>query len=270
MDLHCIEDGSEEQCREARQKIKSPISLVYEAGQARQTGVEFNIIDESGKSHRKTFVTECIFGDMRTTGEGSSKKESKRAAAENMLANIQTLEPLPLAAQLKSVTADPKKKKSKKNKVIKSNFEQIKKTAEQLVDSLVSTFGKRDDKNSPNQKSSKQDRVGKSKLGKSGIISYQQTILDLSNSLDTEIQYTDLEDGKYSLLAIHIDPEYLCFGDEKNGVSARENAALQGLKLLNKIGLLELLEGKDGTSIERELKDQLRYIVEADVEEKSR
>ncbi|VEN52854.1 unnamed protein product [Callosobruchus maculatus] len=267
MDLHCFKDGSEEKCKEAKQKMKSPISLVYEAGQARQISVEFNIIEESGKSHRKTFVTECIFGDMRTTGEGSSKKESKRVAAENMLANIQTLEPLPLATQLKSITADPKKKKSKKNKVIKSNFEHIKKTAEQLVDSFVSTFGKHNDENTPNQK--KDTREETRKKSKSSI-SYQKTILDLSNFLDTEIQYTDLEDGRYSLLAIHIDPEYLCLGDEQNGMSARENAALQGLKLLNKMGLLELFEGKDDTSIEIGLKDQIRYIMEANVEEDSR
>nr|CAI5830834.1 unnamed protein product [Callosobruchus analis] len=267
MDLQCIKDGSEEQCKEARQKIKSPISLVYEAGQARQFGVEFNVIEESGKSHRKRFVTECIFGDMRTTGEGASKKESKRAAAENMLVNIQTLEPLPLATQLKSVTAGPKKKKkSKKNKVIKNNFEQFKKTAEQVVDSFISTFGKTDDENTPNQKSNKKDEKRSKSKSK---IPYQKTMLDLSNALGTNIQYIDLEDGKYSLLAIHIDPEYLCLGDKQNGLSARENAALQGLKLLNKIGLLELFEGQDG-SIERGLKDQVRYIMEAHVEEESR
>ncbi|CAH1994516.1 unnamed protein product [Acanthoscelides obtectus] len=271
MDLHCLKEGSEEQCRQNRQKLKSPISIIYEAGQARKIGVEFNIISETGKNHRKTFVTECIFGDSRAIGEGSSKKESKKAAAENMLEIIKTLDPLPLGTQLKSLTAEPKKKKKgRKNKVIKTNFEKIRNEAEQLFDSFISNFGKNRDvedtkTGNQNRNDHKKETRHKPKPGSS----YQTKMLKLSNFLNTEIQFMDLKDGKYSLLAIHLDPEYLCLGHEQNDMSAKENAALHGLQLLKKMGMMEHFEGETDLTFEREIKNQVDDIMKTNIEEDS-
>lgn len=70
--------GLEEDCKKNKEQLKSPISKVHEQAQKRQLSVEFELIKESGPSHKRSFLTECRLGDIISTGEGFSKKESKR------------------------------------------------------------------------------------------------------------------------------------------------------------------------------------------------
>lgn len=44
----------------------------------------------------RVFVTRCKCGDLTADGEGSSKKLSKKHAAEKMVAELKKLPPLPL------------------------------------------------------------------------------------------------------------------------------------------------------------------------------
>jgi double-stranded RNA-binding protein Staufen len=55
------------------------------------------IIKESGPPHMRTFVTRCKCGDLATDGEGSSKKISKKRAAEKMVEELGKLPQLPPA-----------------------------------------------------------------------------------------------------------------------------------------------------------------------------
>lgn len=74
--------------------LKSPISLVYEIVLKRNLSVGFKVLSEKGPPHMKTFVTQCIVGNITTEGEGNGKKISKKRAAETMLNELRLLPPV--------------------------------------------------------------------------------------------------------------------------------------------------------------------------------
>lgn len=91
-----------------------------------------------GPSHKKIFTTQCVVGDLESTGEGRSKKESKKAAAENILPQLMNIpESKTPNKNVESTSKKSKKKKNKKNKVIKTTFDKI----DRMFDSIVD-FGK--------------------------------------------------------------------------------------------------------------------------------
>lgn len=138
--------GSEEQCKAKKNSIKSPVSLAHEAAQIRGLSLDCQIVDESGPAHKKTFTTECQIGDVVTTGEGRSKKESKKAAAINLLERIDELPNVSKEKQLQSLVSTKSKKKKKKNKLIKSKFAEISLLAQQTISATLG-LGKTGDSN---------------------------------------------------------------------------------------------------------------------------
>jgi double-stranded RNA-binding protein Staufen len=103
--------------------LKSEISLVHEIALKRNFAVEFEIIKESGPPHMRTFLTGCKCGEMRTEGEGSSKKLSKKRAAEKMVEELGKLPPLPptpVSAKHKKTTK-PKQSKNLVKTVLNNN-----------------------------------------------------------------------------------------------------------------------------------------------------
>jgi len=46
---------------------------------------EYNVVDEVGPDHDKTFIVEVKVGSLATRGEGSSKKEAQQQAAKHAL-----------------------------------------------------------------------------------------------------------------------------------------------------------------------------------------
>lgn len=128
--------------------MKSPISLAYEAAQLRGLYLECEVIDESGPAHKKTFVTQCQIGDIITTGEGKSKKESKKEAAVEILKRIDELPSVSKEKQVQSLMNSKKKKKKKKKKLIKSTFEEIGMLAEKTISSALGFGNNQDDKGS--------------------------------------------------------------------------------------------------------------------------
>lgn len=44
--------------------IKSPISLIHEIVLKRGGSIEFHVLSEKGPPHMKTFVTQCVVGDI--------------------------------------------------------------------------------------------------------------------------------------------------------------------------------------------------------------
>nr|XP_023017888.1 interferon-inducible double-stranded RNA-dependent protein kinase activator A-like [Leptinotarsa decemlineata] len=267
LDLDCLKEGSEEQCKKAKQNLKSPVSLVYESAQMRKLDVEFEIIKEFGPPHKKTFVTECRVGHLTTTGEGRSKKASKKAAAEDMLEKMSELEPIPQEVQVKSMLKD-KKKKNKKKKIIKNKLDEISMTVGNVIDSVVG-FGKDiladkkgDDKTDKN--SSDGPKSKKSKKSENLKQTYQDQLLEMSNALNFEISYADFEEGSkhFSLLSLHINPEYLCFGEGSNKMQSRNKAADKGLDLLGKMGLFDILNDQKTVPLERDTKEAVHHVLE--------
>ncbi|XP_031786214.1 double-stranded RNA-binding protein Staufen homolog 2 isoform X1 [Nasonia vitripennis] len=89
-------------------ELKSPVSLVHETALKRGLSVSFDVVSETGKPHIRTFMTRCTVGDKVTLGEGSSKKVSKKRAAELMLEELKRL-PL-VAAPIQNRTLRLKRK----------------------------------------------------------------------------------------------------------------------------------------------------------------
>ncbi|EZA47672.1 double-stranded RNA-binding protein Staufen homolog 2 isoform X2 [Ooceraea biroi] len=102
-------------------ELKSPVSLVHETALKRGLPVTFEVVSETGKPHIRTFTTKCTVGDKFTVGEGSSKKVSKKRAAESMLDQLKLLPPLPAIIQNRStrVKRKPPATKKKSRNLIK-------------------------------------------------------------------------------------------------------------------------------------------------------
>ncbi|XP_066602861.1 double-stranded RNA-binding protein Staufen homolog 2 isoform X2 [Prorops nasuta] len=95
-------------------ELKSPVSLVHESALKRSLPVSFEVVSETGKPHIRTFMTKCTVGEKVTIGEGSSKKVSKKRAAELMLEELKRLPPIPANMQNRSLRLKRKPPATKK------------------------------------------------------------------------------------------------------------------------------------------------------------
>lgn len=99
--------------------------------------LECEVINESGPPHKKTFTTQCQLGELITVGEGKSKKESKKNAAQHILKRIHELSPVSAEKQLNSWMNNKNKKNKKKKKIVKTTFEELSLIAEKSVKSVL-------------------------------------------------------------------------------------------------------------------------------------
>ncbi|TRY88879.1 hypothetical protein DNTS_016953 [Danionella cerebrum] len=68
------------------------VGILQELAMQRVWGLpEYVVLDESGPGHMKQFSITCRLEGLEETGSGSSKKQARRAAAENMLSKLQSL-----------------------------------------------------------------------------------------------------------------------------------------------------------------------------------
>ncbi|XP_012226621.1 double-stranded RNA-binding protein Staufen homolog 2 isoform X2 [Linepithema humile] len=111
---NATENGALSGIDDPNAELKSPVSLVHETALKRGLPVSFEVISESGKPHIRTFMTRCTVGDKVTMGEGSSKKVSKKRAAELMLEELKRLPPLPATIQNRSMRVKRKPPATKK------------------------------------------------------------------------------------------------------------------------------------------------------------
>lgn len=102
--------------------------------QARGTNLNFEVVDEQGPAHERVFVTKCQYGDLSVEGSGKSKKKSKRNASENMLEKLKESTALDFDSVLVASQMS-KKKKKRKQKLIKNAFEKFAVDAKNFVTS---------------------------------------------------------------------------------------------------------------------------------------
>ncbi|XP_075233577.1 double-stranded RNA-binding protein Staufen isoform X2 [Lycorma delicatula] len=131
---------------ETSSDLKSPISLVHEVALKRNLTVSFEVVNEKGPPHMRTFVTRCRVGDsFETTGEGNGKKISKKRAAEKMLEELRSLPPTTVItasgctgtlSRLKRKPNASKKKSRNLIKVTNTNTAQEKSEPETVIDEI--------------------------------------------------------------------------------------------------------------------------------------
>lgn len=74
---HFPADTDGENADNSTDDSKSPISAVHETAFKYNLSATFEVIDERGPPHLRTFITECRVGDQfKTIGEGNGKKVS--------------------------------------------------------------------------------------------------------------------------------------------------------------------------------------------------
>lgn len=66
------------------------------------------VIRETGPPHMRLYAVRCVVGDLRSEGEGASKRQAKQLAARAMLGKMSTLPPLPPPALSASAAARSK------------------------------------------------------------------------------------------------------------------------------------------------------------------
>ncbi|KAL1509758.1 hypothetical protein ABEB36_004445 [Hypothenemus hampei] len=260
----CLND--DDQCKSNKEKLKSPISLVYEAAQKRNLGVSFEVVDEIGPGHKKIFTMQCVVGDLKSTGQGKSKKESKRVAAEAMLVNLLRLPEISDKTNGNNVNNS---KKKKKGKVIKSTFDKIDRMLDNMVD-----FGK-DIYDKLTGNTEKNDNDLKKKNNKRNQQSPTEELLQLGKVLDFNIQFTDFVEKEkyYSLVDLGTKPAFVCLGEGVNKKNARDLGAKYSIDTLFKLGFLDNVihkwDGKSGSpNNEKEFNNFYFYEV-TDKEEKN-
>lgn len=235
----CLKEG--DNCKANKQSIKSPISLVYESAQKRNLDVIFEIIDEVGPSHKKLFTTKCSVGNLESTGQGKSKKESKRAAAENILPQILEV-PEVEGARNNMKSGTKKSKKNKKNKVIKTTFDKIDRMLDNLVDfgkGLIDKIGGKENNDNDDSKPNKNKDKKRTR-------SPEDEIMELGKVLQLDIQYSDFQENEktYSLLDLGTKPSFICLAEGVNKKNSRALAAKHGIDVMYKLGLLDNLLDK--------------------------
>lgn len=95
---------------------KSPISIVYEIGAKKKINVAFELISETGPGHALVFGTRCSFGHLVADGTGSSKKKSKKGAAEKMLLLLRMQPDQCIEDSVQKTKPKSRKRKNKKKK----------------------------------------------------------------------------------------------------------------------------------------------------------
>ncbi|XP_056648429.1 double-stranded RNA-binding protein Staufen homolog [Diorhabda sublineata] len=272
MDIACLKEGSEAECKQNKNDLKSPVSKVYEEAQKRKLGVEFEITKESGPPHKRTFITQCRLGGLVTTGEGKSKKESKKVAAINMLEKIAELEPLSIEAETKHLLGKSKnKKRNKKNKLIKTKLDEIEmvldKVGKSVLGMATSIFGDSDESTkAADDFDSKRKSTNRHDGGipRNNKKCFTEELLQLSKILNIKMSFSDFteKDQSVSLLSLYTNPEYTCFGESISDTGARNIAAGNGLNLLNKMGIYDLFVEEKENSLKRETKDGVRVVLD--------
>ncbi|XP_011505196.1 PREDICTED: double-stranded RNA-binding protein Staufen homolog 2 [Ceratosolen solmsi marchali] len=100
-------------------ELKSSVSLVHETALKRGLSVSFDVVSETGKPHIRTFMTRCTVGEKVTLGEGSSKKVSKKRAAELMLEELKRLPPVAVNIRNLRLKRKPSATRKKSRNLIK-------------------------------------------------------------------------------------------------------------------------------------------------------
>jgi double-stranded RNA-binding protein Staufen len=233
----CLNEESVDECKKKKESLKSPISRVHEAAQKRNLPVEFNIVEETGKSHQKVFITQCKLGDFITEGEGKSKKESKREAAEKMLHNLADLPEHFDENAIVSGFKNKKKRKKKKKQIMRNNINSVAETFGNVLSSIWSSGDA-----TPVEDAHTIAQNKKTSSLKSDIKSAKDKLLEISHKLNIQVQFTDLSkhgDDFYSLTFLEVHPAHICLGKASTREKSHDAAALHGIKFLQKSGMLE-------------------------------
>jgi len=129
---------------EQQQQVISEINLVQEYACRLKKSIKFELVQESGPSHIKHFVTKCVVSKLSTTSDESDKKELNNE--ESLTSTNQTT---PVTDSFETFGEGNSKKLSKKNaaiemlKILHEHFEPILiLTSKSLKNSTANSNGK--------------------------------------------------------------------------------------------------------------------------------
>lgn len=96
--LRVLRDSPADPLGQTSNESKSPVSLVHEIAAKMNETVQFDLVTESGPTHMPSFVIRCVVGENSCLGQGNSKKQAKKKAAQAMVQKLQQENNEPLEA----------------------------------------------------------------------------------------------------------------------------------------------------------------------------
>ncbi|XP_044763076.1 double-stranded RNA-binding protein Staufen homolog 2-like [Coccinella septempunctata] len=242
----CTTEGKEVECAKAKAKLKSPISILYEYAQKRRLSLEFNELERSGPAHKLIFEMECTLGPEKISAKGRSKKEAKRIAAEKMIEIIPDLD-LPTDLNVDPTSDGTTKLKGGKRKASKTLLDDTK----DALNNMVNFFSSGDESAKSETQTNLDDeesKKSKKKKNSGNDWSPMEKLAETGKALNLNVQFHTMprkKSGFYSILSLDLNPSHICLGIGSNIETSQEYAALNGLKFLHKLDVLEGVEEND-------------------------
>ncbi|XP_045464496.1 maternal effect protein staufen-like isoform X2 [Harmonia axyridis] len=247
----CTTKGYEVECEEVKGKLKSPISILYEYAMINRLNLEFNELKKLGPPHKPIFEMECVLGSEKVTARGKSKKETKRILSEKMLQKLPELD-LSVGLYDDNTETHTSKLKKRKNNLVNSVAEVLGNIGNYFgSDDGVSGGNSNEFDDTGNDKSNKKKR--KSNKNIESTWSPKEKLVESGKALNLNIKFYTVpkeKSGFYTLLSLDIDPSHICLGIGANSEISQEYAALNALKFLQRLDVLEAVE-EDDLNIER-------------------
>lgn len=90
--LRVLRQSPADQTTHVSNQDKSPISVIHEMAVKKGCTVQFELVTESGPTHMPNFVIRCVLGQDSCIGQGNSKKQAKKKAAEALVRKLEQQE----------------------------------------------------------------------------------------------------------------------------------------------------------------------------------
>lgn len=240
--IDCLKEGTE--CNAAN--VKSPISILQEMAQYHRFPITYPVVSETGLPHKKTFQIRCeVFegeAKISTDGEGSSKKEAKRIAAMQMVDKLSSAVITDGSTKMDGYIVTPKKKKSKKKSINRSDLLLLKEDITNKITSVYDYFITEDEKKTQkNQENSKRADDSKDKLTTDedfesfdDSMDYKQRLHSILDDYGMNANYVELKEG-YRQVAILIVPTHsklICIAEAVDIPSAKELVSYHAIKFI--------------------------------------
>lgn len=257
---------------------KTATSTVYEIAAQQKLPLTFEVESQTGPPHKPTFTTKCALGDKISRGQGSSKKLSKRAAAEKMLELLQYNQPYSFLSNTKMRKSRKKRRSSQKKKrsrsilnafqqvnpgfragetiaaIMNSEFSDISNANSKGLNERLAAFAKQLVKSGSSflgevtTKSTLKDATSstfssKSQTSQDKKFTAKDMLMDASDLLDFKVHFTDLPkpgDEFVSLVSLATNRPSLCIGVGSSIDASREQAARRALKALWKLDVQQI------------------------------
>jgi len=189
----------------------------------------YDLSNEEGLPHERSFTIVCIIGKFRETGSGKSKKLAKRQAANKMLAKLKDL-PVENEEGFQNIDDD---------ELAQGLAHRYSALKESHMKCMSSSHSQQVSKFHKNLKASHGEHLGKLQTAslEEGEIEYIEFLEEIAKEQNFEVTYVDIEEkskkGRYQcLVQLSTLPVAVCYGSGEELLESQKAAAKNALEYL--------------------------------------